>query len=123
MSTEIEILEILATEFSESISASSQELYVMWKHFRMTDPTSLAIYGKLSELTIDANLPILHPILHPWFLSFIQQSAYKTLQIETAKGGISIRKTLPGESIHKFVTTDLPPDESHVIAQATFLGY
>lgn len=124
-----EFADIVDTQVSEELLASAEDLTTVWRHFRVLDGQSLAIYGypvendgreiKIPPELTDAQ-KIQALVVHTWFRSFVIQKNITILRIETPLGGIFIRKTLPGECVHKFVTMDLPGDPNASLSVASF---
>lgn len=126
---EAEFAEAVDVQFSEELIATAEDLTVVWRHFRVLDPKSLSIYGfpmendrreiKIPPTLTDAQ-KIQALIVHSWFRAFVRRNDVGILRVETPLGGIIIRKTRPGECLHKFVTMDLPGDNNTTLSTAIF---
>lgn len=126
---EAEFAEAVDIQFSEELIATAEDLTVVWRHFRILDPQSRTIYGLPmendgSEIKIPPPLTdaqkIQSLIVHAWFRAFVQRDDVGILRVETPLGGIIIRKTRPGECLHKFVTMDLHGDNNTTPSTAIF---
>lgn len=124
-----DVVEIVNVEVDDDLVATSEDIEVLWKYFRIHDPQSVARFGpplkNSSRDYIGDDLPKLsirremqYVILQQWFRQYIHmdslydESRVAILTIETPEGGLYIRSTTPADlTIHKFVTADLPPTE------------
>ncbi len=117
------------TLISEELIATAEDLAVVWRYFRMKNKLSILAYGYpcdnaghdiVCEPILTESQLIQIEICKKWFISFSAVESVKILRIETPLGGLLIRKTLPGECRHKFVTMDLPMCPEMTVSVITF---
>jgi hypothetical protein len=129
---EAESAHILNIALEEGLIATSEDITILWRYFRITDDDSVAAHGlpvTNNGETISAvfalreSQQIQYDILLPHFRQFALDPSIKLMRIETPIGGLFIRKTGSLEpGAHKFMTADLQADSSICMTMIAFMA-
>jgi hypothetical protein len=106
-------------------------LFNVWRHVRASCSAAVQRFGyPLDEFGVEITKTQLstlsekstYNLFSDTMVAFLQTSNYLALQIMTPTCGVHIRKTLPGESTHKFAFSELSSSNLAEI-QISYEGY